>query len=114
VLSRWKEWAGEKEVKEWAGESTKSDKGLLDWLIGFSWSSSVQSGGNVFAKSVLRLDPESFREFLEPEQIVDRARKLSKQKSLTDTDRKIVDQFIKEYDIRSQGKNPSNEIMKRQ
>ena len=109
ILYRWKEWAGEKEVKQWVEKTIKNDKNLLKLLIKFvSITTTYSSSGTIKNP---RLDPDWFKPFVkDSEKFAERIKKLSK-KRLSEEQKKAVEQFLKEYQLRKEGKDPSNPLV---
>ncbi len=105
VLHRWKEWAGLEEPSAWVRDQVKTDRGLIDLLAKLMSSTTVHSGDG--SKRFERLDPEWLKAFLDPAEIIGRIRKLAGDTSLIETETRSVRQFVREYGIREQGKDPS-------
>lgn len=108
VLNRWHDWAGDDEVKQWTQTFITSDEGLAEFLPKFLLKTFSQSVSDVIGKSYYRLDPKWFEPFLEPTQIIDRVRSLAQDKKLPENQKIAVRQFIREYELRQEGKDPSN------
>ena len=61
-------------------------------------------------RRIYRLDPKRLEPFLNPDDIIDRVRAIAKRDDLEPEQAEAVNQFILEYDIRKEGKNPNEEI----
>jgi predicted KAP-like P-loop ATPase len=107
VLYRWKDWAGEKEVQKWVKETIQEDNNLIKLLEKFL-SYTISYSSKVVKHP--RLDPEWLKPFIEIESIIVRVRKLSKRKKLTLVQKEALNRFLKEYEIRKEGKDPSNPL----
>lgn len=109
ILHRWKEWAGEKEVQEWFKKIIRSDKNLLKLLVQFVTTTRTYSSSGVSTNS--RLDPDWFKPFVQDtKKLAERVKKLSKSKKITEKQKTAVSQFLKEYEMRQKGKDPSNPL----
>lgn len=114
ILYRWKEMSQDSEVADWAGEAVATPEGLAQFLEAFLQPLKSQSLGDVGVRISYRLDPKWIEPFIEPSTLIDRARKLLGSTDLTDNQRIALEQFVKEFDMRSQGKNPRAELSRRQ
>lgn len=113
ILYRWREWSGDSECTEWSKNTVASDEGLAQFLEAFLQRLKSQSMGEIAVRITYRLDPKSIESYIDPSTIIDRARKLETSDKLTENQRLAIQQFIKEYDIRSQGKDPGHELRRR-
>lgn len=96
ILHRWRDWAGEQEVKQWVQDDViGDDQKLVEFLEKFlqevfEWS--LPDGFKIH----YRLDFSSLELFLEPSQIIDRVRRLAKKPGLTENQR-TLELFIQKY-----------------
>ena len=101
----WEEIGGPEEPRNWVAGFVKSDEGLVRFLetfLSYSWG----LGGERKEPSV---PLDSLTKFIDPKNIIGRARKLVSVDWLTGTQRDAVNQFIKEYDeLVKSGKNPDS------
>lgn len=95
ILYRWRDWAGEEEVKKWVQDITSRDAGLLPFLELFLRKSLVEYGTRVSTQTKFGL--KSLSDFLEPSAIVNRVRGLPSHEELTENQRTAIEQFIQEY-----------------
>lgn len=108
ILTAWKEWSGSNdEIREWVKEITATDEGLIRFLSHFGTTQRAQSIGDHFVRTHYRLDPLWIKEYIDPEDIIDRARELAKKEIGDEKEEDPVKQFITEYDIRSRGEDPN-------
>jgi predicted KAP-like P-loop ATPase len=105
ILRRWRDWAGEEGAKEWVREAIKDDEGLSYLLEKFLQESFSQSSSDSVGRKHYRLDPKWLEPFLDPSQILDRIKRLSQNSSLTERQKIAINQFIREYEMREEGKN---------
>jgi predicted KAP-like P-loop ATPase len=108
ILYRWRDWGGEKEVKEWVDAIIRKDQGLLTFLEAFLQKGMSHSMDDRAGRITYRLDPQFLEPFLTPAEIVDRAQNLSASSHLTDNQTKAIEQFLREYELRQEGKDPNN------
>lgn len=114
VLRLWKEWADIEEVKEWVREIIVEDRRFVRFLQSFSWIQSSCSGPDLISRTQLRLDPESLRPFLDPDEIIMRCRSLVDNTWLSNEQKEIIAQFISEYEIRRKGGDPGSILLRQQ
>lgn len=109
ILWRWKAWSGnDDEVKEWVADVTKDDKNLGIFIEHFANIHHVHSQGNLSSKAELRLEPKRLEPFINPDDIVDRVRRLINWNELPKEQVEALKQFVKEYDLLSQGTDPDD------
>lgn len=113
ILYRWKEMSQDNEVVNWASEAVASEEGLAQFLEAFLQRLKSQSTGDIGVRISYRLDPNWIEPFVEPSTLIDRARKLLTSTDFTDNQRIALEQFVKEFDMRSQGKDPGAEFRRR-
>jgi len=109
ILYRWCDWEKpEGEAEEWVQKIISTDEGLLFFLEKFLQKSYVQSASDAFPRVRYRLDPKSLEPFLDPSKIVDRVQNILVNEKLTKTEKQQIalKQFLREYDLRRQGKDP--------
>ena len=112
VLGLWREKRGPEEVQAWVAETVKDDENLVEFLERCLHSSSSFGAGDSVSRRVDRLDPEWIRPYLDPDQIVDRVRRLSSDSSFTPLQKRALDEFLKEYDLRKKGGNPDSPLFR--
>lgn len=104
ILFRWKDWSGENKVQTWIAKTVEDDNKFISFIESFLFFSTSYSGRG--KRVTPRLDPEWFKSFLNIEQNIDRIKILSKGKRLTEKQKIAFNQFLKEHDMRQNGKNP--------
>lgn len=108
ILYRWRDWGSKDEAKKWVSEVISTDKGLAKLLEEFL--SKVRS--HAFEDRVVtisyRLNPKWLSDFLDPSEIIERAKSLAGKEGLPEKQLIAVKQFVLEYDLITQGKNPDH------
>lgn len=110
ILYSWHNWAGEDEVKQWVQQIIADDQGLAEFIAKFPKQVFVQSWGDVTSRTHYYLDPEQLKPLLEPDEIIDRARRLAVENRLEENQRGALRQFVRGYELRQAGKDPSSPL----
>lgn len=107
ILYFWKK--NRSQVKQWVQEVIQSEEGLIKFLEKFLQKTSSYSASDLVSTQRYRLDPKQLEPFLDPSSIIGRVRNLAtnNQTQLTNKQTKAVEQFIREYEMRQQGKDPN-------
>lgn len=114
LLYRWEEWGDGNAMHEWLSQYLSTDDGLIHFVTQYLSEPMSITMGDVVAKRRVRLDPEWMRHFVDPDQIVERVRTLAGQrKGLSADQQKALQQFLIEYNLRKQGKDPDDEFDRR-
>ncbi len=95
VLYRWREWAGEGEVKQWIERLVESDDGLwkfVDTCLSKVMSQSIEDR---VVRIRYRIDP-SLLEFIGTVELASRIERLVKSGRWSDEKRLVVDKFLRE------------------
>ena len=106
ILSYWQQCTTEEEVKQWVRQAIATDEGLVDFLEKFLETTVTQSMSDMVPRKTYRLDPQWLEAYLEPSEIVEQVRSLD-DKNEFQKQSIAIKQFIQEYDIRQQGKDPN-------
>ena len=95
------------QVKQWVKEVIKSEEGLTNFLEKFLQQTCHHSASNLISTKSYQLNLEGLEHFLGPSSIIDRVNNLltNNQTELTKEQTKAVEEFIREYEIRQQGKD---------
>lgn len=107
ILSCWREWTSEEEVKQWVEGVISNDEGLANFLNKFLEQTISQSLSDMVPKRVYRLDSQWLEPYLDPSSIIDRARSLAEKDGSTPQEA-AINQFIQEYEVRQQGEDPDD------
>jgi predicted KAP-like P-loop ATPase len=107
ILWRWKAWSeNDDEVKQWVADVTKADKNLAIFIEHFRSIHHVHSQGNLSSRAELRLEPKRLEPFIDPDDLVERVRRIINRNDIPEEQIEASKQFLKEYDLLSQGKDP--------
>jgi predicted KAP-like P-loop ATPase len=108
VLNFWCEKGGLDEARAWVAGTVTDDRKLAEFLERCLHGSSSFSFGDAVGRKHDRLDPNWLKAYLDADEIVSRVRNLSQSVSISDRQRRAVNQFLKEYDFRKRGGNPDD------
>lgn len=106
VLYRWRDWAGDAEVRQWVQKVISDDQGLMTFLEKFLLQTFSWSWSDRVERIHYRLDPKWLEPFLDPSQIIERVRSLAGNTGLTENQKIAINQFIQEFEMRQKGKDP--------
>jgi len=109
VLKVWQNSARQNELKEWLSNVVENDllfPLLLEKLIQAGVRERSKGTHEVEVEEFFRLDPEWFKPYIDPKEVVQRARSIAPMTSLTSKQRKAVEQLLKESEMREKGDNP--------
>lgn len=110
ILWRWKAWSeNNDEVKQWVADVTKDDRNLAIFIEHFGNIHHVHSQGNLSSSPELHLEPKRLEPFINPDEIIERIRRMINRNDLPDEQIGTAKQFVKEYDLLSQGKDPDDQ-----
>ena len=87
---------------------TRSDQNLARLIEAFANKRRSQAIGSYAVRTSLRLDPKWIEDYIDPGKIIDRARSLVESDDVTEDQQAALKQFIYEYDLRQQGKDPND------
>jgi len=118
----WQNLSDENEVNCWVKDVISSDEGLVMFLESalFIWYSrdimgailgrSYQDPTGVHKPRIYhyRLDPKSLEPYLDLSQIIDRVKGILLSEGLTEYQKIALKQFIDEYEMRKNGRDPDN------
>jgi predicted KAP-like P-loop ATPase len=108
ILYYWREWTSEEEVGQWVQKVIGNDEGLVDFLEKFLKTTITESVSDMVPRNTYRLDSKWIEPYLEPSLVIDRVRRLAETNGLTEDQTNAIKQFIQEYDMRQQGKDPDD------
>lgn len=108
ILGLWQHLSEEEgEVRDWVEAAVdESDEALVQVLEAAKRIVRSQTMGSYSFTEQPRLDPQKLEPYLDPDEIVDRARDLVDEDGLSENQRVAVQQFIEEYELREQGEDP--------
>lgn len=108
LLKGWQQWGGEAEVRVWCEEALKSDEILLIFLSGFLQFSSSGAIGDSTVSYQPQLNPNWLKGYLDTVECADRLRELQKKDEVPNFAQVAVSQYLKEFDMLQEGKNPAD------
>lgn len=108
ILGLWRDLTDDRdEVREWVESVVdESEEALVRLLEAAKWVVRSQTMGSHAFSEQPRLDPQRLEPYLDPDEIIDRVRDLADEDDLSEDQRIAVQQFIKEYELREEGKDP--------
>ena len=106
LLAAWQQWASEAEVRTWCDQATKSDEGLLSFLTGFLQYTKSQGMGDWEVRRHPRLNPVWLESYLDKVACAGRLRELQRKDEVSADNQQAVSQYLKEFDMLQEGKNP--------
>lgn len=106
LLAAWQQWASEAEVRTWCDQATESDKGFLSLLTGFLQYTESVAVGNYAVRRRPRLNPDWLESYLDTVACADRLRELQRRDEVPADNQEAVSQYLKEFDMLQEGKNP--------
>jgi len=108
VLYSWKTWATDDEVKKWVADLTDDDDSLLALVATFGSNTFEQTLSDTVGRSVYRLNPKNLEPFLDLRATAERLKRIIETKDLAEEQRKAASQFLREYELVVQGKDPDS------
>lgn len=99
ILLNWSRWADNEEVRNWIILTAQDPKLLAQMLA------SLLSEAAINGRTVLQLDPEGLRRFVDPSLLIEPVRALVGQALLTEHQKIAVDAFIRAHEARKSGKD---------
>ncbi len=106
VLERWRAW-DRSGCGRWVAEMAAEDDTLIKLVTGYLQQVRGAVIGDRGGHGGYRLDPEAMRPVLAPEHILERVRRLSRERAATGLAQAALDQFVLEYELRQEGLDPS-------
>lgn len=103
ILNFWRKNATQDEVVTWVSQAVKEDQGLVKFLERYLQATIRAALDDAVVRRRDRLDPEWVRPYLDPDQVVERIRRLPEDSKLTPRQNRALAQFLKEYDLRQRG-----------
>lgn len=107
LLYRWQDWGGEDEPRLWANEVAKEDDALVAVLEAFLGEVKTQGSESGAVRREYRLDPKSVEPFIDPAGVIERVRALATGGSFSGRRQAALEQFIRGYEMRLEGKDPN-------
>lgn len=109
LLSARRRWASEADVRTWCDQATASDEGLLSFLPGFLQHTRSQTMGDWAVRLQPRLNPVWLESYLDTAACADRLRDLQRKDEVPAGAQEAVSQYLREFDMLQEGKNPDGD-----
>lgn len=106
VLSAWHLWADPADVSTWCKKVTASDKGLLTFLPKFCSHTRSQTMGEWAVRLQPRLNPTWLERFIDTSACANRLTALLQAEQVPEPAQEAVKQFLIEFEMLKNGKNP--------
>lgn len=108
LLAAWQQWASETEVRTWCNRATASDKGLLSFLTGFLQYAESLATSDRAVRRRPRLNPVWLKSYLDTVACADRLRELQRKDEVPADNQEAASQYLREFDMLQEGKNPDD------
>ncbi len=99
VLDRWRVW-DRNECLTWVNAIAADDDSLIRLVGAYLRQVRDPVAGERGLHAAYRLDPETMRPLIAPEQIVERVRRLARERAAAGDPQTALDQFVLEYELR--------------
>jgi predicted KAP-like P-loop ATPase len=109
LLATWRRWASEAEVRTWCDQATASDEGLLSFLPRFLQHTRSQFIGDWAVRLQPRLNPAWLESYLDTAACAGRLRVLQRNDEVPAGAQEAVSQYLREFDMLREGKNPDGD-----
>ena len=106
LLIAWNEWGNNSDIKQWVNSAVETDEGLCAFINKCCLFSSVQTVGDSAVRVKPRLNPNWIESFTDIQSCVTRLIALKSAESIPSDAVQSVSQFLKEYSMIQEGKNP--------
>jgi len=106
VLVFWRRWGDEDEVRTCVDGIIETDEGLLRLLAGFVQYTKSQTMGDSAVRIQPRLNPKWLEVYLDTAKFAERLRSLQQKGEVPVNEDVVVQQFLKEYEMLEEGKDP--------
>jgi len=108
VLERWRAW-DRGGCGRWVGEAAGTDEGLIKLVAGYLQQVRAPVlGGRRGTAAAYRLDPDAMRPVLAPEHVIERVRRLARERAASGPAQTALEQFVLEYELRQEGQGPAD------
>jgi predicted KAP-like P-loop ATPase len=107
LLYAWKEWDGDKDVRAWVARVTATDSGCAEFLSGFVRQARSHGMSDRVARTHELLDPQELAPFVDPESLIERLPRMAEDPALTEEQRSAIVAFLRGYELRQKGRDPS-------
>lgn len=108
LLSSWAEWESAEAPRAWVQQLIDSDEGLLSFLEKLVNYTRSQGIGEAVVFTQMRLNPDWIKPYTNPDIVAARLMALEGRKVIPEDHQEMVSQYLKEYELLQQGKNPDS------
>ena len=106
LLHAWREWSNENEVRTWCSQAVATDDGLMTFLPHFCSHTRSQTMGDWAVRIQPRLNPAWISKFIDMEAVANRLSILRAAGQVPQTADESVSQYLKEFAMLKDGKDP--------
>lgn len=106
ILESWRQWGDAAALRCWCEDVAATDEGLLELLQQFLQDTRQHTLGEPVIRQVPRLNPTWLEPYLDTRLCFDRLLQLRDRGAIPSEFQAAVDQFIREYELLAQGKDP--------
>lgn len=108
LLAAWRHWGSANDSRTWVESAIVSDDGLLEFIPKFTNSSISQSAGERSVKVQMRLNPKGLESYLDIQSCANRLKALQASGAVPELSRQAIEQFLLEFTMIEDGKNPDD------
>lgn len=106
ILESWRQWGDAAALRCWCEDVAATDEGLLELLQQFLQDTRQHTLGEPVIRQVPRLNPRWLEPYLDTRLCFDRLLQLRDRGAIPSEFQAAADQFIREYELLAQGKDP--------
>lgn len=106
LLAAWSAWANPMDVQNWCAGATSSDDNLLKFVSSFLSHTRSQAMGDWAVRLIPRLNPRWLEPYIDTSACAQRLAALQHAGAVPPNAEEAVAQFLKEYEMIGQGKDP--------
>lgn len=107
ILDSWRQWGDAAAPRRWCEGVAATDEGLLELLQQFLQDTRRHTLGEPVIRQVPRLNPKWLEHYLNTSKCFERLSQLRDNGAIPSAFQVAADQFIREYELLAQGKNPN-------
>lgn len=108
LLVAWRHWGKEGDSRIWVNSVISSDTGLLAFLPKFIYKTTSYTSGERSIKVQVRLNPKNLEFYLDIQNCAARLKALQLSSSVPESSRQAIEQFLIEFQLIEEGKNPDD------
>jgi predicted KAP-like P-loop ATPase len=108
ILSGWRHWGGEQEVRAWWQAAAKVDVALITLISGFQSHVRSSTFGDHAVRVRIRVNPKSIEQYGDIKEMSARVSALLDEGKVPEEHRAAIEQFLLECKMIEEGKNPED------